>query len=255
MRQSNARDDQWDELLQRRLDRQLSEIQKSLDSVMISPPKSSQPSEKGKSKRTDNMTKKTIASTNSHKPMKDSPKIASSTSKSTKDNPKTEAVVMCSNCDVIITGKIRTKFSSDDSSGYQCSDCGDPSILCYECTLDWGSFCAGALCERFYCYKCRPDYLGEEGDDQYCGRTCMESWHPDRKKYARYRVPFSEEKMEEDKIARMCGYRQCRGITREGYRCKVKSTHDLWSASSLQCGDDFCTHHGGRHSEYDDCDY
>ena len=210
-----------------------------------STPKSSQPSEKDNSKST------------SDKIPKPKTKTASTNLKSTNDNLKTEAVVMCSHCDKIITGSIRTKSTSVDDAGFQCSECGDPSLIsCYECTLDWGSFCDGVRCKRYYCDSCRPEYFGAEGDgEQYCGRTCMEPWHPDFKKYARYRLRYSEEEMEEDKIARMCGYRQCKGVTQKGFRCKVKSTHDLWSASSLQRGDDFCLHHGGRDSGYDNYDY
>ncbi len=79
----------------------------------------------------------------------------------------------------------------------------------------------------------------------------MDPCHLDYRKFSRHRVHYSEEEEEADKIADMCGYRQCKGITQKGYRCQVKSIHDCWSASSLQLGDDFCLHHGGRDSDYD----
>ena len=175
-------------------------------------------------------------------------------SKHTKNNQKAEtaAVVLCAECDTKITGQVRTRYTyfSSEGVGFKCSKCNDPAVYCDDCALCWGSFCAGDMCNRFYCPACRPDYLGEEGEDQYCGRTCMGKYHPDFKKYSRHRVPFSDEEQEADKIASMLGYRQCKGITKQGFRCQVNSTHDtLWSALSLMGGDDFCMHHGGREIE------
>ena len=180
--------------------------------------------------------------------------------KPTKDKDKKEAaVVLCGECDKKIKGDVRTKYTSVEGVGFQCSKCGDPTVYCEECAFDWGSFCAGIICKKFYCDDCRPDYIGEEGEDQYCGRTCMATYNPDYKKYSRHRVPYSDcdGEQEADKIASVLGYRQCKGITQKGYRCKVKSTHDYWSAASLQSGDDYCLHHGGRSrdSGYDNCDY
>ena len=175
--------------------------------------------------------------------------------KQTKNNQKTEAVavVLCVQCDKKITGGVRNKSSSSDDVGFTCSKCNDSAVYCYECTLYWGSFCAGQMCKKFYCDACRPEYIGEEGGDQYCGRTCMGRYHPDFEKYSRHRVPFSEEEQEEDKIASIFGYRQCKGITKQGFRCRIKSEHDgLWSASSLKSGDDFCMHHGGRVKEFEE---
>eukprot|EP00985_Skeletonema_marinoi_P031057 scaffold35788_cov183-Skeletonema_marinoi.AAC.3 len=201
--------------------------------------KASQPIEQDRS--TNKMTKDA-----SRKPTKD------------KDN-KEAAVILCGECDKKIKGDVRTKYTSVEGVGYKCSKCGDPTVYCEECAFDWGSFCAGEMCNKFYCGACRPDYLGEEGEDQYCGRTCMGKYHPDYEKYSRHRVPYSDgdREQEVDKIASILGYRQCKGITQKGYRCKVKSTHDYWSAASLQSGDDYCLHHGGRSrdSAYDNCDY
>eukprot|EP00984_Skeletonema_dohrnii_P021527 scaffold10783_cov133-Skeletonema_dohrnii-CCMP3373.AAC.4 len=171
--------------------------------------------------------------------------------KAMEDNHKTKAVVLCADCDKLITDGVRTKgepYIDVEGVGYRCSKCDDSTVYCQECSYMWGSFCAGEMCNKFYCDACRPEYLGEEGEDQYCERTCMGKHHPDYKKYSRHRVPYSDcdGEQEVDKIASILGYQQCKGITQKGYRCEVKSTYSCWSALSLQSGDDFCMHHGGR---------
>mmetsp|Transcript_13374 Transcript_13374/g.32460 ORF Transcript_13374/g.32460 Transcript_13374/m.32460 type:complete len:364 (+) Transcript_13374:130-1221(+) len=167
-------------------------------------------------------------------------------------------------CNEKITGKISSTYASESNGqGYQCSQCEDPAVFCHDCAFEWGSFCAGMMCNKFYCDSCTPDYLGDEGGDQYCGRTCRGKHHPDYRKYSRHRVVCNgdAEVDNNDKNEITHGYRQCKGITQKGFRCKIKSYHDLDVASSLKRGDEFCMHHGGKVSNnlgsdsYDCCDY
>lgn len=169
-----------------------------------------------------------------------------------------KSVLLCGECDVELSGEIRTTFTEKEGVGYRCSKCDgfkpcgknkEPLILCQDCAFQWGKFCAGMMCNKFYCSHCPQDWLGDlNGGDEYCGRTCMGKWHPDYKRFSRHRVAFNADSSddEEDAYNRSMGYRQCKGITKEGHRCRIMCYHNLEAACPLQDGDDFCAHHGGK---------
>lgn len=166
----------------------------------------------------------------------------------------------CAGCDTQLNG-VSSRFETSEDIGFYCKSCNDEEghldVYCEECVIDGGQFCAGT-CERLYCFECKGDdeFLGADGEDQYCSRECTKSnphaWDQYKNHRRSYETLESFEGDEElENIQAYCGIRRCEGITQRGARCKVTSSHSYASATPLQEGDRFCTHHGGEAGDVD----
>lgn len=162
----------------------------------------------------------------------------------------------CAGCDTQLSGASCT-FTSSEDIGFYCKSCNDGEgrfdVYCGDCVFDGGQFCCGT-CELLYCFECKgyDEFLGADGQDRFCSRECTKSnpcaWDQYKNHRRSYKTLYesSEGDEELDNFQAHCGIRQCEGITQRGARCKVTSSHSYASATPLQEGDRFCTHHGGE---------
>jgi hypothetical protein len=82
--------------------------------------------------------------------------------------------------------------SNDENVAYEC-DCGEV-VCCTDCSDDVGKFCA----DRFYCYECSPQIIGDEGKDQFCAIECTKNDPSAFQKYRNHRRSSTESDSAED---------------------------------------------------------